>query len=206
MDYTYDELGRLKDVTVAKLDGNSITPLTTSYAYNEVGAVESMIHGNGNYVEYTYDALNRITKVENYKQQAKTDLLSRFEYVLTDDGMRDSVTETFGAYSPVTTDYDYDNLNRLTYESNYGYTYVYDLAGNRRVLDFGVPYYYFYNDKDQLLKESYNSDGGSPDVTYLYDDNGSLTQRAFTGGDTYVYGYNLLNQLDWVTAVRITKN
>ncbi len=102
-----------------------------------------------------------------------------------------------------TINWTYDNLNRLTREesvNNYTYDYTYDLANNRKSWSLdGDTLYYSYSARDQLLKESPNANFSNPDIEYLYDDNGSLTQKNEDGRATWVYGYNLLNQLESVT-------
>jgi YD repeat-containing protein len=83
---------------------------------------------------------------------------------------------------------------------DYADSYVYDLVGNRKEFTHaGTTTYYFCNNADHLLKETSDAAGTNILISYLYDDNGSLTQKAVTGGDTTVYTYNLQNRMDSVT-------
>jgi RHS repeat-associated protein len=80
--------------------------------------------------------------------------------------------------------------------NDYVHDYVYDLVGNRfsRTVDGTVTTYSFYNEADELEKESLNSDGSNPTIVYGYDDNGSLTSKT-EGASTTNYTYNLQNRL-----------
>ena len=61
---------------------------------------------------------------------------------------------------------------------DYVHDYDYDLVGNRKQFDIdSVPQiYYFYNESDQLEKETSDPDELNVLVSYLYDENGSLKQ------------------------------
>jgi fibro-slime domain-containing protein/RHS repeat-associated protein len=132
--YGYDELGRLKTVTVNKRNGQSVAE-TSNYQYSPVGSRETLQYANNNYAEYQYDALNRLTSLTNWQDDNKSTALSSFQYTLQADGMRTKVVETVDETRTI--EYDYDNLNRLVQEYGYKasdeYTvdYTYDLAGNR---------------------------------------------------------------------------
>lgn len=214
--YTYDQLGRLKNVEVDKRNGVDLTDDNptgeqeiTTYDYTPVGSIDTIIHRvNGTDVligNYDYDALNRLDELT----WSNPSQLYRYDYDCYADGQRQKVKEYNASDQQVVEiAWTYDNLNRLTQEayddlvgsSDYTDDYVYDLVGNRKEWTTGgVTTYYFYNDNDQLDKETSDIDGLNILVSYLYDDNGSLTQKAVTGGDTTVSTYNLLNRLTSVT-------
>jgi YD repeat-containing protein len=187
--YGYDVLGRLEQVIVEKRNGTDLTPSSQEisvYTYNAVGSVNSVEYANGNLSEYTYDAMNRLIYLDNWKDNSRVvaNRLSSFEYTVAADGMRVEVNEVLGGQSTIIT-WDYDHLNRVIYEdynepgdtNDYTDQYAYDLVGNRYSRDMdGTIMYYFYNDMDQLTKESANSDGSDPCVTYTYNDNSSMTK------------------------------
>ncbi len=215
--YVYDKGGSLSDVIVEKRNGVDLTdndPVgeqeITSYEYTPVGSID-MVYRNVDgtdiiTTDYDYDALNRAASVTNKDSSSAT--LSSYSYDYYADGMRQSVTEADSSGTTAVINFSYDNLNRLTQENyddhlgsdDYIDNFVYDLVGNRfSYSKDGTMAYYFYNEIDQLEKESPNPDGSSPDVVYGYDYNGSLTSKAITAGDTTDYTYNLRNRLETVT-------
>lgn len=176
--YEYDELGRLKKVTVNKRANQNVSE-TSRYTYNPVGSRQSLKYSNNNYAEYQYDALNRLTNLTNYEDNTKTDTVSSYEYRLAADGTRlfcvgEQPCE--GEMVENTCEWTYDNLNRLVSEKNYDGTpeqvidncyedtYEYDLAGNRTKKLRN--YYgqctqidYEYNERNQLVKETHTDPG-----------------------------------------------
>lgn len=210
-EYTYDDLGRLKEVRAVRCNGVSLDPAyITRYSYNPVGSVETITYPNGFHSVYNYNALNRLTLLTHYlSSQPNAMMLARYEYSYFADGMRATTNETLWnsdalAYDTRQVQWTYDNLNRVTEEKLIGgYTlqFQYDLVGNclRRTLD-GTATYFFYNDNDELLKESPNADGSSPSIEYGYDDNGSLMRKTdHVGSKETIYAYNLQNRLESVS-------
>jgi RHS repeat-associated protein len=206
-EYTYDPLGRLEEVRAVRCNGAALNPAyITRYDYNKVGSVETITYPNGFHSVYEYNALNRLTVLTHYlSAQPGAMMLSRYEYMYYADGMRATAKETLWNKDTESYDYrevqwKYDNLNRVTEEHLLGgYTlgFVYDLTGNclRRTLD-GVTTYFFYNERDELLKESLQADGSDPTVEYEYDANGSMTRKVdHVTGREMVYEYNLQNRL-----------
>jgi RHS repeat-associated protein len=206
-EYTYDDLGRLKEVHAVRCNGAALNPAyITRYDYNKVGSVETITYPNGFHSVHEYNALNRLTELTHYLSAEPGEMmLSRYEYMYYADGMRATAKETL--WNSDTESYDhrevqwkYDNLNRVTEEhllGGYTLEFVYDLTGNclRRTLD-GVTTCFFYNERDELLKESPNADGSNPAVEYEYDANGSMTRKVdHVTGKEMVYEYNLQNRL-----------
>ena len=204
--YNYDELGRLKTVTVNKQNGNVLTtPQITTYTYNEVGNRSAITHPNNTRTEYQYDSLNRLTEMVNRDLNvggaSSPRLLSSYQYQLAPNGRRIGVTETRleknNTYSSTGITYTYDTLNRLIQEAsgstlpeaNLNTTYTYDLVGNRLEKSCNVgansgsrveQFTYFYNANDLLLTEDQNLDGDFQSATYDYDANGSLINKIVT--------------------------
>ena len=200
LSYFYDALGRLEEVEVNRRNGtvpdsNEII----TYAYDELGSLESIIYPAGNYVTYSYDLLNRLTRLihyDDYQSQTPTEL-AKYEYTLAADGKRTSVTELDGTVI----NWTYDALNRLIAEdynapsepNDFTHTYVYDLVSNRLEKQVtGKPNTtYVYNDNDQLLQET--TDGNS--ITYGYDLNGSLVTVLRDNEPNSYYTYNLQSRM-----------
>ncbi len=142
--YTYDVLGRLDEVIVDKRNDYALIPgseESARYTYSPVGSRQTLTYPNGNLAEYTYDALNRLTTLTNWKDSGKVenDRRSRFAYELAADGMRKQAIEFFTGEGTDTrtVTYNYDNLNRILEETalasdgTYSTQYTYDLVGNR---------------------------------------------------------------------------
>ncbi len=180
--YGYDELNRL--ATVVDATG------TTTYGYDDVGNLASVAYPNGTATAYTYDGLNRLTKVEN---TGPGGVLSSYTYTLGATGTRERLVEAGTAVTPRTVTYGYDDLYRLTAEqidapgvaNDETFTYGYDDVGNRTSLDRnGVLVTYGYDANDRLLTES----SSLQTITSTYDASGNLKTRTDGGDvDTYIW-------------------
>lgn len=206
--YGYDELGRLKTVTVTKRNGSTANE-TTTYGYDAVGNRSSMTLPNGVTTTYAYDSLNRMT---NLTHKAGAALKASYSYKLDVTGRRTNAVEVLSlegttSYQTNTLNWAYDGMYQLTNEvsvttstnATYAYTnaFVYDLNGNRvtRVRTGGgaETVNYVYDANDQLTSENNGSS-----TTYLYDGNGSLTNKTASGA-TVSYVYDVANKLRSVT-------
>ena len=229
--YNYDELGRLKTVTVHKQNASLLTtPQITSYTYNKVGSRSAIHYPNNTKSEYQYDSLNRLTELVNLDFNvggaSSPRLLSSYQYQLSPNGRRTGVTETRlepnNTYSSTGITYTYDTLNRLIQEAsgstlpeaNFNTTYTYDIVGNRLQKSSNVgansssrpeSFTYAYNNNDQLLTEDQNLNGDLRSLIYDYDANGSLILKSVTGvnSETNAYNYNLENRLSSATISRV---
>jgi RHS repeat-associated protein len=183
--YAYDALNRPVDVTDA--NGGVIT-----YTYDNVGNRASVVYPNGTVAEYTYDALNRLTHLEN--RRSSEEVISSYSYSLGPAGNRLSVTEDTGRV----VNYSYDSLYRLRREEitdavlgNDTIEYTYDAFGNRltKTHSSGTTTY-TYNANDQLIIET----GTGYSYTYTYDNNGNTTNKT-DGTLVTTYGYDYENRL-----------
>jgi RHS repeat-associated protein len=203
--YGYDELGRLKTVTVTKRNGTTLgTPEVTTYAYDAVGNRSSVTLPNGITTTYLYDSLNRMT---NLTHVAGAALKASYSYKLDVTGRRTNAVEVLlqegsSGYQTNTKSWTYDAMYRLTNEvsvtksagnPDYAYTnaFVYDLNGNRVKLarTGGSTTTYIYDANDLLTSENNGSS-----TTYLYDANGSLTNKTDSVG-TVSHVYDVANKL-----------
>jgi len=157
---TYDAIGRLLTVT----DPDAAI---TRYTYDTVGNRASVAYPNGTRARYTYDALNRLTRLVN--ENAAGGPSSSYDYTLAVGGKRTRVVEGGPAVPARAVDYEYDALGRLVRESidaavdddDVEIDYRYDLAGNR-------------------VEREVTGGGSVTTTTYAYDDNDRLHETRET--------------------------
>ena len=173
--------------------------------FDLLGNLEQERLPNGDISDYTYDSLNRLTQLREFKDvnangvwdSGVDTLLSEYDYTLLADGKRASATETDANGNTTTIDWLYDNLGRLTREvydsTSDGYItdYAYDLVGNR--LTKTTEHSPSAQDLATVLANP-QSPIPNPDevVTSTYDANDRLLTEADDKGtgDTFtVYGY-----------------
>ena len=184
VNYTYN--GDNKLTTVSYIADS--TTYTTTYAYDsQTGNLKSKTLPNGVVTTYQYDASDRLTDCINKKSDGS--LISSYHYTLDTNGNRTSVVETTSTGTK-TTNYEYDELNRLTrtlYSDATDVRYTYDKAGNRLTQTTnGVVLNYSY-DKDNLIIKT-------GDEIFLYDKRGNLKKR-ISSAKTIEYTYDYENRL-----------
>ncbi len=181
--YANDAIGRL--VRITDPEGG-----VTRYTYDAAGNRETIVYANGVTTRFTYDALQRLTRVET--RNAANAVVSAYDYTLGPTGNRTRVVE---GHSGRTVDYTYDALYRLTREQitdahngNRTIAYTYDPVGNRLTRTDSVDGHtaYEYDENDRLVREN--------DVTYTYDRNGNLRER-IDGGQRTTYTFDTRNRL-----------
>ncbi len=165
-------------------------------------------------INYTYDALNRLTAA-NYSDPNNPGAGGNaFAYVYDAAGNVLHYTQTTGTLN-VTTTYTYDFANQLAtgqLGSASAVHYAYDADGN--LLSNGVNTY-TYNSADQLtgfngqgVHASFAYDGlgdrlqqtiGGVPTNYVVDINNSLPQVLQDGTDSYIYGVGNLAQINGST-------
>ena len=177
LDYDYDAEGKLESVTEI-IEG--VEGATTSYDYDERDQVKSITQsGNGTSdkrVEFDYSPTGQFEDIRRYSDVEGTQLVA-------------------------STDYDYDEhnrLDRLAHSNSEGsetafYNFGYD-AANRitQIVDVDGTTDYDYDQTNQLISADH-SDADNPNESYDYDKNGNRTQSS-QHGDDYVTGAN--NQLE----------
>jgi RHS repeat-associated protein len=210
VNYTYDELGRLK--TVVQRDRGGVTLGTsdvTAYKYTLDGLLDTTRYHNGIIHDNDYDSLGRLKTLTHWRdlnadgKQQSSENLASFDYTVRADGKRTKVVEsikneTNGVITEVLSKeftWEYDAVDRLISETLvdepfsqpptrvYDLDWIYDLAGNRRMQTKSLP----------------NETGGyapSEVTTYAYDANDRLTAESVTGDSqsTTTYSFDKTQQ------------
>jgi RHS repeat-associated protein len=206
--YTYDNLNRLKNVNAAK----GATLANYAYTLGAAGNRLSVNEADGRTVNYTYDALYRLTGETisndtiaanngsiNYTYDAVGNRLNRASTV----GAIPATTSTYDANDRLITDtydpngnttasngnaYQYDSENRLTSLNGGAVTFVYDGDGNRIAKTVGGV-------TTKYLVDTNNHTGHAQVVEELV---GSSVRR------TYTYGHDLISQTQLINNTRTT--
>ncbi len=150
--FSYDQLNRLSSVT------DSSGGVST-YGYDEVGNRSWLVYPNRTRTDYTYDALNRLTRLAT-TNTGSGQIIASYDYTLDADGRRTRIVEHGGRVA----DYTYDAAGQVIRERILDPTlgdsdtaYSYDAAGNRVGLTRAttaerVSVAYEYDGNDRLLR------------------------------------------------------
>gem|GEM_PF-4051308 len=178
----------------------------TTYGYDEVGNLKSVVYPNAIKHQYTYNALNRLDLLID--RSPTNTIINCWKYHTTGADQRTWVEE----FDHRTAWYTYDNLGRLKTETVTGsiqdgkngtVTYGYDSVGNRQTRSSslsGVTNQAFgYDANDRLNGDQYDSNGNTKSApvsqpstlnsqqvlgTDDYDSENRLKQRTGTNGST----------------------
>ena len=186
--FAYDVFGRTTSTKVG--NGTSFRTLS-SMTYNNAGLLARQTYGNGDYIDFTYDSLDRITR-----KQYNGSSTNRMEYLYGSDG---SVAQTIDYAANTHTKFVYDLAGRLVSQREYSgvtqlpsypnaytnFTYADKtnyLTGIKHVSPLGTQNIgYRYGDlskqemPDQIYGVSWN---GEEKLSYTYDGLGRLTNKA----------------------------
>jgi len=203
--FAYDNIGQLTKVTLP-------SGAVTEYTYNGARLLTQIADGLGNSINYTYDVMGNVTKVEvkdpegtlHASQQQVFDDLNRVTSHI--DGLNNTSTFSYDAVGNQTsvkspalkeTKQVYDALNRLseTTDAKAGKTtYGYDAANNLTLVKApnAAQTTYQYDGFGNLLSQV------SPDTgttTFTYDVAGNQTSKTDGKNITVSYQYDALNRL-----------
>lgn len=184
--YAYDPLNRLTNV----LAGGQTA---AEYSYDLAGNLTSMHYGNGVTNQYQYDSLNRLT---NLVWATQSSSLASFAYRLMGGGTRTNLVEGINNASPVTYEWSFDNLYRLTNENisaSGNVAYAYDPVGNRTnqfsTISAVPSDSYTYDTNDEVLADS---NGNYP---YYDNDNELIGWGDYSWTTVYGIPYDYLGRL-----------
>ncbi|MHB8507353.1 MAG: RHS repeat-associated core domain-containing protein [Candidatus Dormibacteria bacterium] len=182
--YTYAGDGQVASVT----DPQGKTDTAT---YDNADNLTRIDYGNGSNAVMSYDLAGRMTSVTN-TDSAGDDFL-KYAYAYDAAGNTTQTVQT-QEHQPLTRNYTYDNLARLTgvnQSDGYQALYTYDASGNRvsaaypDAINNSNTYSYSYNDANQLTQVN----GSKASLTFLYDADGNRTSRS-DGKFVQAYTYN----------------
>ena len=199
--FTYDNRDRIETIDNGGTPGAPNVLLNYTYdGVDNILSVTDTINGTeGGTNEYSYDFLNRLTTLTQSGNNVSD---KRVDFGYNQIGQFTSIdrfSDLTGTQLVTSTDYIYDNLNRLeTLTHNNGtsdiafYDFGYDAASRiSQITDIDGVSDFSYDDRDQLTSAN-RSDPNNPDETYGYDANGNRTNSSIHD-DGYVTGDN--NQL-----------
>ncbi len=182
--FSYDPLGRVLSQTRA---GG-----TMSFEYDEVGNRKKRTDYIGHISQYTYDKLNRMTKIEygNPAGQGTTKQYSYDDLSRLTSAVNEAGTVTFG----------YDNRNREILTTDvFGHTINYEYertsAVNQRRLKLDGAMYAVYNFDDANRLSNIVNSGDSTTISYGYDNEDKVTSRTYPNGVVTTYDYDNMDRL-----------
>ena len=183
---------------------------TTTFKHDDAGNVTSRTNANGTVVNYTYDALNRLTE-QNYPADATKNILFSYDDTSTDsDG-----TQNYGlgqltqiTYYGGQIDYRYNQLGRLIEEQrsfgsqSYITQYQYNEAGQLTTLVYpsGRLVNYSYNAQGQLSGLTTQADSSAIAQTVVDD----LDYLPFGPTKRFSYGNDLAQSFSYDLDYRLT--
>jgi RHS repeat-associated protein len=160
----FDTRGRLS--SIAKNNNN-----IASYQYNNANQIIAKTFANGITTNIQYDAANRLSNIT-------TGAIQNSSYIFDKEWNKKSIVRN--NIPTNSEEYSYDAGYRLTNAkkgaiggpTTVNNTYSYDAVGNRTAANFtGVNTNYTSNNLNQLT----NSNNGTQNINFTYDDNGNLT-------------------------------
>ncbi len=181
---SYDSMDRIKTVTypdeavatysydatvLAHVAGDDTV---TFSGYNAMGQPGLASYGNGAGTTYVYDPLN--SRLASINTTGPEGALQDLEYGYDAIGNITSIQD--GCHGGNTQSFGYDELNRLTnaQSSSYGtITFAYDQLGNM-TYNSRIGSYTYSGTKPHAVTQA------GDDKTYLYDNNGNMTQKDST--------------------------
>ncbi len=170
IDYLYNSVGQINQVN--KVKNAQTTVLASNVTYSPLGQITHLERANGVTTDYTYDPakIYRLTRILSFKGSTK---LQDLGYSYDANGNILAMSDTSNTQLAKTTNYTYDDLNRLTSVAvtgaasgtNYSHSYTYDAIGNILTSEAGT---YTYNNNNP---HQANNIGGT---AYIYDTNGNV--------------------------------
>ena len=114
-DRTYDQWGRLETIAHKRRnpsDGSETVLQSFTYQYDNSGNITKITEANGEYIDYNYDNLNRLTE-EHRKTPAGTTIY-KIEYLFDDNQAKNGNIHQVVVNDTDTTTFTYNEMNELT--------------------------------------------------------------------------------------------
>jgi len=156
--------------------------LATSYVCDAASKLTSRTLPNSVATTYTYDGLNRLTRLKDAKNNT---VIADNNYTYNTAGQITQNIDQSGTHA-----YGYDALDRLTsatYTGTPAESYAYDSVGNRTSSQRSATYSY----------QPFNRLTATTAATYLYGNNGNMTTKT-EGSGTTQFAWDFENRLTQV--------
>ncbi|MFO0903211.1 MAG: RHS repeat-associated core domain-containing protein [Pirellulales bacterium] len=196
--------GSLAGLNVASLQGDTANLLggdslrTISYVYDDAGQLTSVADPDSAYA-YTYDALGRVTEVDNDGTPDAPHVVLAMTYDAA--SRRSGLSATIDATADFANTYSYDNLGRLTRVDQLGQTGGNSVAAKRVDFTYNALGEFATITRQTKPSSTWNEVATS---TYTYDTLNRLTALDHTQGATdlnnYTWTYDDLNSSWGVTS------
>lgn len=202
--YGYDSASLLDTVNLGS------TPIVTSLTYAPTGSYATIAYGSGAVTTNTYDTARGYRLATRVTTTGSTNLQNlAYTYDAVSNITR--IVDTSTTQSAKTTDYTYDDLDRLTSatvtnasdSNNYTQTYTYDAIGNMTNRSDVGAYAYAGAHPHAVTSISPPILGGAGGGSYTYDANGNLVTNT-TWTHTYNYQDRLTSSTDGAQTINYT--
>ena len=199
--YSYDSLDR--QIGVTNSNGDTFTA-----EYDDVGNMLSINYPDSTSSLRSFDAENRITSVKNDHPNPLNDPpYISYTYRYDNNGNCTSLKKDPNyPYVPGFMKYEYDKLNRLTYDESEQIRFVYDDAGNKirdRLLSSNRNIVYTYNNAHQVVKRTPGTGLQMPTYNFEYDVNGNQSRKYSPDSPSIP---NIVSAFDAINRLRSVKS
>jgi|GEM_PF-1943517 len=168
-----DTLGR--KVRIEDQGDGSLSPIRTSFSYDERDNLVKETYTNGDYKVYGYDSKNRLVQATSYRADGTGTTETRYTYSVTDQILTMEDFQIHGSEKVRYryTAYMYDDLDQLTGFAEYAGT---DVPDETQLLKCRSSYSYDMDGRITKLDYPEARCGTVKGLEYTYDDNGWLTE------------------------------
>ena len=205
---TFDEYGRLESITHKRKEtdgekdryGTETILQSFAYQYDTNGNITKITEANGEYTDYTYDNLSRLTKEE--RKTASQETIYKIEYKFDNNQAKNGNIHQVTVNDTDTTTFTYNEMNELTgitHPDSSTETLTYDNNGNlTQTTKNGETTTYTWNCHDRLTEVTLPN---GEIVEFEYDSDGMLigekssgTERKFTQQNRYAAKEQIKNR------------
>jgi RHS repeat-associated protein len=207
-----DSMGRL--VQVDELNTNDTVYASTTYSYDILDNLVKVTQGVQNRY-FMYDSVKRLRRAFNPEQDVNTSIAlsdpltgnSQWNTAYLYDNNSNLTTKTDARN--ITTNYTYDELNRITLEDYSGTTpdvsYLYDNLPNAIGLlikvssSVSVTDYNEFDPLGRVKKSTQITDGQTYEMFYGYDRAGAMISQTYPSGRTVITGFDTAGRINALT-------